>query len=143
MSIELTSMWIWTYGFEKRWTEAGNYAKAFQAHGINGESLPTLTNEKLERIGVAKNTHRMAILSKINQLFPLDTVGGESSFPSSPEMDLEESPSNGYESDYSVRPELSTSLSPMLQSEESSINCSESLECEFLTSLTQSLEVMD
>lgn len=57
----------------RRWLDAiglGQYAEAFSANDIDGEILPDLTAEDLEKIGVASLGHRKKLMKAIAALAP-------------------------------------------------------------------------
>jgi len=79
MSVWQTSIWIWTFGYKRRWIEAEYYATQFQLWRVDGNVLPTLTDDDLKRMRIFDNFHRYVILSVIRQLFPSNSEGDMSS----------------------------------------------------------------
>jgi len=94
MSIYETKIWIWTFGYERRWKEAKCYAHEFERNSIDGQKLPMLTEEDLVRMSI-RNNHRETILEKIKELFPVCTLSDISSVRSYWIKEMEESSSDG------------------------------------------------
>jgi len=112
MSIEQTSNWIWTFGFENCWEEAEYYATQFKLYRIDGKCLPKLTNERLERMSISNHFHRMAILSTIAQLFPFNSFGDMSPVPSCPIPEINEGSFDGDDEHFDKRSEILNSSTP-------------------------------
>jgi len=120
MTIEETSVWIWTFGHQRRWVTAKHYAQAFKHHKIDGEKLKYLTHEWLKGI-IFDNIHRQTILDEINRLFPLRCSSEKSVRSSVHEM--EEISSESF-----AELESSSSTNISSPSTESSVSCSEGME---------------
>merc|ERR1719233_1721283 len=132
MSIEETSIWIWTFGFGNGWEEATYYATAFKRNGISGKNLPELTDEKLKGMSISNFFHRMTILYKIKQLFPSYMGGDISSVTGTSVRSIDGNLSDGYDDGQSCEGmEHPASSSQSLQY----MDCS--------TSSSQSLQYMD
>jgi len=79
MSVEQTSIWIWTFGYQRCWIEAEYYATQFNLWRVHGKVLPMLMDDGLKRIGILDNFHREMILSVIRWLFPSNSENDMSS----------------------------------------------------------------
>jgi len=70
MTVEDTSVWIWTFSHHKGWDEAAVYAEKFQEQEITGPLLSYLDHNALEQcMKITNPSHRVELLSAISYLF--------------------------------------------------------------------------